>query len=122
MALGIQQRVNRGGEPGVRINPQRFAPNISDLILLLTKKWREQGGQCALCGGRLHDGAVNKMLQPSADRIDSANGAYDDTNVHITHLACNLAKNQYSLDEFAEWLDVIRSQDEMPDEDASITE
>jgi len=112
MALLIQQRVGRSGEPGVRINPLRSAPNISDLMPLLTRKWHRQLGHCALCHGRIPAGTKNQMLQPSADRIDSANGAYDDANVQITHLSCNLAKNKYGVDDFAEWLDVIRSQDE----------
>lgn len=47
------------------------------------------------------------MLQSSADRIDSANGAYDDTNVWITHLACNWAKNQYGVEQFEDWLSTI---------------
>jgi hypothetical protein len=38
------------------------------------------------------------MLQPSPDRIDSKNVAYDDANLHVTHLPCNLAKNQYGID------------------------
>lgn len=51
------------------------------------------------------------MLQPSADRIDSANGACDDENVWITHLACNLAKNKYGTNDFEQWLAVIRGVD-----------
>ena len=51
----------------------------------------------------------NRMLQPSVDRIDSANGAYDATNVQITHPACNLAKNKYGSGDFAEWLRTIKS-------------
>jgi hypothetical protein len=51
------------------------------------------------------------MLQPSADRIDSCNGAYDDGNVQITHLACNLAKNKYGVNDFEDWLMVIRGVD-----------
>ena len=50
------------------------------------------------------------MLQASPDRIDSENGAYDDENVQITHLACNLAKNQYGDDQFFEWLDTVRGE------------
>ncbi len=63
---------------------------------------------CARQGAMVLDRKLG-MLQPSADRIDSGNGAYIDENVWITHLACNLAKNKYGLDEFEEWVDLIRS-------------
>lgn len=108
MAMSIIERVERGGEIGVKINPVRSAPNLSELNALLIRKWVEQAEQCALCGGALVVGGGNKMLQPSADRIDSANGAYDDTNVAITHLACNPAKNEYGMDDFEDWLSVLR--------------
>ncbi|MFN4101725.1 MAG: hypothetical protein ACK4GT_18335 [Pararhodobacter sp.] len=111
MAMLIIERVKRGGEISVKVNPLRTAPNLSDLNALLVRKWVEQGGRCALCGGALVVGATNKMLQPSADRTDSTNGAYDDANVAITHLACNLAKNKYGLDEFEDWLSVLRGVD-----------
>ena len=107
----IIDRVKRGGETGVKVNPLRSAPNLSDLNSLLVRRWGEQGGLCALCGGALVAGGGNKVLQPSADRTDSANGAYDDGNVGITHLACNLAKNKYGLDEFEDWLTVLRGVD-----------
>ncbi|OAG73917.1 hypothetical protein A0J51_01390 [Gluconobacter japonicus] len=42
------------------------------------------------------------MLQPSRDRIDSNNEAYDEQNVHITHLTYNLAKSKYGTDDFEE--------------------
>jgi hypothetical protein len=48
------------------------------------------------------------MLQASADRRDSANTAYDDANVQITHLACNWAKNECAPDQFDEWLAIVR--------------
>lgn len=88
----IVDRVERGGDIGVKINPIRYAPNLSDLYVLLMRKWTDQRGRCSLCGGHLATGNGSSMMQPSADRIDSANGAYDDENVWITHLACNLAK------------------------------
>lgn len=103
----ILDRVSKSGAIGAKSNPRRDAPNRAELSELLIRKWYEQKERCALCGGKL--GAEDKpMLQPSADRIDSANGAYDDANVQITHLACNLAKNQYSVEEFEEWLSVVR--------------
>ena len=108
MAELIQERVRRGGEQHVKTNPLRTAPNVSDLNALLLRKWRDQAGLCGLCNGRLVAGSSNKMMQPSADRIDSTNGAYDDENVWITHLTCNLAKNKYGLEEYQEWLIVVR--------------
>ena len=112
MASLICERVKRGGDLSVKLNPLRTAPNISDLVALITRKWQQgQGGRCALCGGELIAGTKNAMLQPSADRIDSDNGSYDDDNVQITHLACNLAKNKYGVDEFEDWMTVIRGVD-----------
>jgi hypothetical protein len=111
MATLIIERVKHGGEISVKINPLRSAPNLSELNALLIRKWYEQAGQCTLCGGAMIGGSVNKMLQPSADRTDSANGAYDEANVAITHLACNLAKNKYGLDHFEDWLSVLRGVD-----------
>jgi len=111
MATLVTDRVRRGGEVGVRINPQRSAPNLSDLIALFLRKWKEQAGLCALCGGKLVIGGTNKMLQPSADRIDSTNGAYNDANVWITHLACNWAKNEHGRPEFEDWIAMIRGVD-----------
>lgn len=111
MAMLIIERVKSGGEIGVKINPLRSAPNLSELNALLIRKWGEQAGQCALCGGALTVGGRNKMLQPSADRTDSANGAYNDANTAITHLACNLAKNKYGMDDFEDWLSVLRGGD-----------
>lgn len=111
MARLIVDRVERGGDIGVKINPIRYAPNLSDLYVLLMRKWTDQRGRCSLCGGQLATGNGSSMLQPSADRIDSANGAYDDENVWITHLACNLAKNKYGTNDFEQWLAVIRGVD-----------
>jgi len=48
------------------------------------------------------------LLQASADRIDSALPNYDAKNIHITNLGCNLAKNDVSMAEFAEWLTIVR--------------
>lgn len=108
MASLIIERVKNGGKEEIKVNPMRIAPPLSDLNALLIRKWGEQGGLCALCGGAMQAGATNKMLQPSADRIDSGNPAYDDANVGITHLACNLGKNKWGREEFEDWLEVIR--------------
>jgi hypothetical protein len=110
LALLIQNRVNSGGERSVRINPQRTAPNVSDLVALIIRKWTvDQKGKCALCLGPLtQEARAHKMLQVSADRVDSDNGAYNDGNLQVTHLACNWAKNQYGAEAFADWLAVVQ--------------
>ena len=112
MAMLIIDRVNKGGETSVRINPIRYAPNLSDLTALLTRLWQDhQGGACALCGAPILADTKNAMMKASADRIDSTNGAYDEANVQITHLACNLAKNQWGLSHFEEWIAALRGED-----------
>lgn len=111
MALRIEERVSRSGLPSIRTNPARSAPNISDLVGVLTAKWKNQHGSCSLCGGHLVPMSTNSMLQPSADRIDSANASYREDNLQITHLACNWAKNQYGGSQFLEWLDIVRGED-----------
>ncbi len=116
MASRIIDRVKKGGLERIVVNPLRTAPNFSDLYSMLVKKWlTDQHELCALCGGPLVSEIDNEMLQPSADRIDSKNGAYDEENVQITHLACNLAKNQYGQEHFEEWLVVLRGA--LPAED-----
>lgn len=108
MAELIQQRVRSGGDMTLKQNPIRSAPNISDLVALLIRKWTEdQDGRCALCRGPLSR-TLSGMLQASADRIDSSNSVYDDSNTQITHLACNWAKNKYGADAFADWLAILR--------------
>ena len=79
-------------------------------MALIIQKWTvNQSGKCALCHGPLTaETRTHRMLQPSADRIDSSNGAYDSANLQVTHLACNLAKNQYGADAFADWLTVVQ--------------
>jgi hypothetical protein len=37
--------------------------------------------------------------------------APDEVNVQVTHLACNLAKNQYGLEHFEEWVAALRGGD-----------
>jgi hypothetical protein len=106
-ASGLLERARRGGTESVRVNPVRLVD--SDIQILLGKKWQEQHSCCALCDGELIIGGSNRLLQASADRIDSEVPSYDARNVHITHLGCNLAKNDVSLQDFDAWLQVVRA-------------
>ena len=94
------------------MSPLRFAE--SELHILLMKKWNEQQGRCALCGGELELEGDNRLLQCSPDRFDSAGTWYDAQNVHISHLGCNLAKSDIPLALFEEWLDAVRSRPAEP--------
>ncbi len=108
MAALIEARVKNGGEFYVGRRPIRTAPNTSDLISVIIHKWTEvQFGRCALCGSPIEQ-TTNKMLQPSADRIQSDEPSYAKENIQITHLACNWAKNQYGFEEYSEWVAVVR--------------
>lgn len=111
MASNILDRSAKGGTVSSRIIPLRSAPNISDLIAIITRKWQEdQKGKCALCRGPLAQSSI-KSLQPSVDRIDSSDTSYSDENMQITHLACNLAKNEWGLSDFSDWLAIVRVGD-----------
>jgi hypothetical protein len=108
MVAALLDRERRGGSESVRVNPVRFVE--SDMHIILHKKWSEQNGNCALCRGNMVKGATNKLLQASVDRIDSQNAKYDLQNIQITHLGCNLAKNDVTMMEFAEWLAVLKGE------------
>lgn len=96
----------------LRNNPIRIAPDHSELFKLFIRLWQEkQAWVCPLCGAPVVAGTKNKMMRASPDRIDSANGAYDEANLQITHLACNLAKNDNSFEDFAEWIAALRGAD-----------
>ena len=109
IAANIIDRAQRSGMEVIRVAPVRLVE--SDIQIILHKKWREQRGLCTLCGGTLIIGGSNKLLQASADRIDSKIIRYDAGNVHITHLGCNLAKNDVTMIEFNDWLKVVRDME-----------
>jgi hypothetical protein len=109
IAANIIDRAQRGGMEVIRVAPVRLVE--SDIQIILHNKWREQRGLCTLCGGALIIGGCNKLLQASADRIDSKIIRYDAGNVHITHLGCNLAKNDVTMSEFNDWLKVVRGEE-----------
>lgn len=107
MAELIINRVKKSGESGIRINPQRSTPDYKKVYPLLVQKWLKQNGLCALCNGKLGS-SQDGPLKPSPDRIESDKAEYNDANVQITHLACNLAKNEYGTEDFKRWLSVVR--------------
>jgi hypothetical protein len=108
----INGRVSRGGTQASHANPYRYAPPVNtSLFVLLTSKWFAQNKRCALCMGQLAPQASNPLLQPSPDRVDSSNPNYDEHNLVITHLGCNLAKNKYSVTQFEQWMAVLRGEE-----------
>ena len=107
MAARIAERVRRSGAEKQGRHPGRAAPEGAEMRVVLERLWQDQEGRCALCGGPLQPGTENPMLQASPDRIDSADTSYGADNLHITHLACNLAKNRYGETEFRAWLRVV---------------
>jgi len=76
---------------------------------MLNRLWREQKAQCALCGHPIPLKPKNRLLQISRDRTDSGNTTYDWRNTRLTHLACNLGKNDASLSEWQEYLAMVRT-------------
>ena len=90
----------------------RFMPNDSDLFSMLMQRWESQDGMCALCDRPIPLKPENKLLQMSRDRTDSANKAYDWQNTRLTHLACNLGKNNATEDQFHEWIEIAQAATE----------
>lgn len=85
----------------------RSLPAGTNLTFLLQDKLEEQRNLCALCGKLMCLDTTKKLLQCSPDRIVSTNPSYGADNLQITHLACNLAKNDGSTEDFEEWLELI---------------
>jgi hypothetical protein len=88
---------------------ERNALNFSDLFQLFRDVWHKQGTCCNLCNGPISLGGENPLLKMSPDGIDSANKTYDGNNAHLTHVGCNLAKSAASMQEWQDFLDVVRS-------------
>jgi hypothetical protein len=87
--------------------PMRSLPTGVNLTFLLYDRLDEQKNLCALCGKLMRLDTARKLLQFSPDRIDSSNPSYGAENLQITHLACNLAKNDGTTEDFEEWLELI---------------
>ena len=96
----IINRVSQSGKTVIKTNPHRTASNFIDTFQTILSKWKIQNGKCGLCNGELYPRTSNELLQSSIDRIDSDNIAYNKENISITHLGCNLAKNQFSNEKF----------------------
>ena len=104
----IKNRESQSGKVNKRINPIRHAPSKKALEKIIYGLLEKQNDKCMLCNGILKIDSENSLLQPSVDRIDSNNDSYVESNIWVTHLGCNYAKNQFSVDEFHEWLTVTR--------------
>lgn len=104
----ICDRVQRSGITELKTYPARRSPTKRNLECILIDRWKMQSGRCALCDGGLQLLAANPMLQASVDRINSYDCVYDAETVHIVHLGCNLAKNEYRVSDYREWLAVVR--------------
>jgi hypothetical protein len=104
--------VARAGTERSGLYPERRSLNFSDLFKLFGDIWRRQQGRCNLCHGPIVPGEENPLLKMSADRIDSAKKIYDGENVHLTHVGCNLAKSSASIEEWEDFLDVLRGHAE----------
>jgi hypothetical protein len=100
----IFNRVNASGSLVERRAPERNAP--TDLLLQVAALLKARPLTCALCGGAMQIRPSNRLLQPSPDRIESDSGDYGPKNFQLAHLACNLGKNNASVAQFEEWLNV----------------
>jgi hypothetical protein len=108
LVAGIKHDIAVAGMAKTGTNPLRFAPNDSDLFLMLMRRWDEQDGMCALCDRRIPLKPENKLLKMSRDRTDSANEAYEWQNTHLTHFACNVGKSDATVDEWRDYLKLVR--------------
>jgi hypothetical protein len=94
----MKQDAARAGMDRTGVYPPRTVPNDLDVEQMLVQKWHDQKGLCALCDKPIPWNSTNKLLQLSRDRADSANKTYDCQNTQLTHLACNLGKNDATAD------------------------
>jgi hypothetical protein len=104
----IRQDVGRAETERTGVYPPRLAEDGNELFRSLLTKWHDQNGCCALCGGSIPLQPNNRLLQMSRDRVDSAVKIYDAANIQLTHLGCNLAKNDATITEWREFLMMLR--------------
>lgn len=110
----VFNRVNLSGQLVQHRAPERSAP--TDLQLQILNLLMRNPLICSLCGGQMQVPATNKLLKISGDRKDSGLGDYGPNNYQLVHFACNLAKNNASDSEFAEWLEMVRAVTEQKGE------
>jgi len=111
LALLIQGDAARSLQTYTATHPLRGAPNLSDVLSALNRAWKMQEGRCALCGVKIALDTKNKLLQISRDRIDSQVKNYAEENVHLTHLGCNLAKSDATMNEWTQFFEMLRFGD-----------
>lgn len=86
--------------------PERTAP--VDFVLKVAEMLKVAPLECQLCQGPMEIGGKNPLLKPSPDRIDSLTTDYGPGNFQLTHLACNLGKNSATVEQFQEWLSIVK--------------
>lgn len=102
----IFARVSISGETVQHTAPERTAPE--DLVPNIHALLHVNPLVCYLCGRMMQIKPKNRLLQPSPDRVDSSIGDYGPENLRLAHLACNLGKNAASVEEFGEWVELLR--------------
>jgi hypothetical protein len=107
LARLIAQRVASSGQLITSPAPLRRGPE-DDLLKVLREAWQKQNGRCALCTAAIPLTAANALMGMSTDRIDSAEKAYREDNIQLTHLGCNLAKSSESMEDWADYLAMLR--------------
>jgi len=108
LTVGIMSRAGRSGKTSTRTNPLRIADTYKETQDAILAKMRSQERLCGLCECLIHERSDNPMLKMSVDRIDSSDPRYVGDSFHITHRACNWAKNACTGEQFAHWVEVIR--------------
>jgi hypothetical protein len=104
----IKADVAKAGTPRVGVNPPRY--NDGEIYVVLMERWREQHGMCDLCERPIPLKPKNKLLQMSRDRTASQNKTYDWENTRLTHLACNLGKSDATIEQWHDYLSLVREE------------
>ena len=106
LARLIEARVVASSASLTRTASLRTAPcNLTEMLADLL---RVDPLTCGLCGSCMEIRPGNHLLQPSADRIDSSIADYGSGNLHLVHLGCNLGKSDASMEDYREWLGIVR--------------
>ncbi len=74
------------------------------------EQYQRQSQRCYHTGVLMRPSAAPRdLFQPSLDRLDNARG-YDPENVVLTCWAANMARGSASLDEFTNWIKLVREE------------